>query len=173
MICAIFSIDQMGGIGTNGTLPWAHDPEDMAWFRELTTDQIVVMGRRTWDDPKMPKPLPGRKNYVVTSHSLHHTGATAIKGDICEQLRDLQQRHPGKKIFLLGGAELIEAAKPALDFVYITHRKGNYRCETRVNMFDFVVGMRAISARPSTNKMLNFCIYRNIHSKVPLHEGLY
>ena len=34
MIYTIFSIDQMGGFGHKGSLPWDHDPEDMAWFRE-------------------------------------------------------------------------------------------------------------------------------------------
>ena len=57
MICTIFATDQMGTFGNRGTLPWPMDAEDMAWFREHTIDQIVVMGRKTWDDPKMKKPL--------------------------------------------------------------------------------------------------------------------
>jgi dihydrofolate reductase len=53
MICTIFATDQMGTFGNRGTLPWPIDPEDMAWFREHTLNQIVIMGRNTWNDPKM------------------------------------------------------------------------------------------------------------------------
>jgi dihydrofolate reductase len=172
MICAIFSVDQLGGIGNQGTLPWSHHPEDMQWFRDLTLKQVVVMGRRTWDDPKMLKPLPDRKNLVFSHRRLAHTGAELIGGDVCEQLQHLEKRHSYQKICVIGGADLIRQAKPVLDFVYVTHRKGATRCDTRMDMLDFFVGMRAISARPSEDKMLNFSIYRNIYSKVPLYEGL-
>lgn len=173
MISAIFSVDQVGGIGHNGTLPWPHHSEDMAWFRELTTNQVVLMGRKTWDDPKMPKPLPNRTNYVLTSSSLKQPLAVTLGGDPLAQLQSLAAKHPDKNIFVIGGANLIETCKPLLDFVYVTYRRGNHRCDTRINMYDFLVGMRAISSRPSKDKMLNFTIYRNIHSEVPLHEGLY
>lgn len=172
MICAIFSVDQLGGIGDQGTLPWQHDPEDMQWFRALTLNQVVIMGRRTWDDPKMPKPLPDRKNYVFSHRRLLHPGAELMGGVVCEQLQHLERRHQHQRIFVLGGANLIQQAKPVLDFVYVTHRKGARRCDTRLDLFDFFTGMRAISARPSEDKMLNFSVYRNIYSKVPLHEGL-
>lgn len=55
-----------GVIGAGGTMPW-HLPEDLAHFKELTTGSSVVMGRRTWDSfPERFRPLPGRRNVVVT-----------------------------------------------------------------------------------------------------------
>jgi len=173
MICAIFSVDQVGGMGTRGTLPWPHHSEDMKWFKELTEGHVVVMGRKTWDDPKMPKPLPNRINYVVTNRHIDTRGVNTLKGDWVSQLVDLQTKHPGKKIFVIGGPELIEAAKKVTDFAYVTFRRGNHRCETRLNMFDFTTGMRAISSCPSKDKVLNFTTYMNVFSKAKLHEGLY
>ncbi|TCN52679.1 dihydrofolate reductase [Rhodococcus sp. SMB37] len=53
-------------IGRDGAIPW-HVPEDMAFFRKATMGRPVVMGRLTWDSlPERFRPLPGRRNVVVT-----------------------------------------------------------------------------------------------------------
>ena len=66
MIAAIAAVDENFGIGYNGQL-LAHIPEDMARFKALTTNNAVVMGRKTWDSLPI-KPLPNRENIVITSH---------------------------------------------------------------------------------------------------------
>lgn len=172
MICSIFTVDQMGGMGLRGSMPWPHHPEDMDWFRELTEGHVVVMGRKTWDDPKMPKPLANRINYVVTNRPIDIKGIYTLSGNWILKLREIESLHGFRKIFILGGPDLITQAKPITDFSYVTYRRGNWRCDTRINMGDFVVKMRALSARPSTDKLLNFCIYKNIESNLPIHAGL-
>ena len=172
MICTIFTTDQAGGMGHKGTMPWPHHREDMEWFKELTEGHVVIMGRKTWDDPKMPKPMPKRINYVVTNRPIGLRGVHTISGNWLQRVPEIERLHTGKKIFIIGGPELIEQVKPITDFAYVTYRRGNYRCETRINMFDYVTKMRAISSRPSTDKLLNFCVFRNIESDIPLHEGL-
>lgn len=53
-------------IGADGGMPW-HVPEDLAHFREVTLGSPVIMGRRTWESfPDRFRPLPGRRNIVVT-----------------------------------------------------------------------------------------------------------
>ena len=55
-----------GVIGADGGMPW-HVPEDIAHFKEVTMGAPVVMGRRTWESfPERFRPLPGRRNIVVT-----------------------------------------------------------------------------------------------------------
>lgn len=55
-----------GVIGADGGMPW-HVPEDLAHFREVTMGAPVIMGRRTWESfPDRFRPLPGRRNIVVT-----------------------------------------------------------------------------------------------------------
>lgn len=55
-----------GVIGRDGGIPW-HLPEDLAHFKQSTLSAAVVMGRRTWDSlPARNRPLPGRRNIVVT-----------------------------------------------------------------------------------------------------------
>ncbi len=62
----IWAQSTSGVIGRAGGIPWRL-PEDMARFKELTMGHTVVMGRRTWESlPPKVRPLPGRRNVVVT-----------------------------------------------------------------------------------------------------------
>ncbi|EPR77285.1 Dihydrofolate reductase [Leifsonia rubra CMS 76R] len=62
----IWAQSEGGIIGSEGAMPW-HLPEDLAHFTALTLDSPVIMGRKTWESlPKRFRPLPGRRNIVVT-----------------------------------------------------------------------------------------------------------
>ena len=69
-----------GVIGAGGDLPW-HLPEDSALFRRLTTGHAVLMGRRTWDSlPGRFRPLPGRRNVVLSREpGLQLPGAEVVR----------------------------------------------------------------------------------------------
>lgn len=69
-----------GVIGAGGGLPW-HLPEDAAMFRRLTTGHAVLMGRRTWDSlPERFRPLPGRRNVVLSREpGLQLPGAEVVR----------------------------------------------------------------------------------------------
>ena len=65
-IVLVWAQDRAGAIGRANTIPW-HVPEDMARFRQITGTDPVVMGRRTWESlPDRFRPLPRRRNIVVT-----------------------------------------------------------------------------------------------------------
>jgi dihydrofolate reductase len=64
MISAIVAVDNNWGIGYNGNL-LEHIPDDMKFFKKLTTGNVVIMGRKTWDSLPV-KPLPDRLNLVIT-----------------------------------------------------------------------------------------------------------
>ena len=167
--CALpICVDQTGGVGNRGTLPWRHHPEDMAWFRELTVGHVVIMGRKTWDDPKMPKPLPDRINFVVTNTELNHSGVRIIGGDICKKILEIQEIWPKKNIWIIGGVNLLMQTRNVTDYAFVSHRKGSYFADTRMNISDYFKGFQARSARPSTDKMLNFTEYKNIDPFRPL-----
>lgn len=164
MIAAIFSVDQTGGIGNQGTLPWKHHPEDMAWFKEYTVGHVVVMGRKTWDDPKMPKPLPDRINVIATTRSIERDRTIhRISGDLNSQIVKLQELWPKKNIWILGGPNLLMQCKDITDYAYVTHRKGSHYADVRLDMQSYFTGMQVRSARPSEDKMLNLTVYKNIN----------
>ena len=169
MICTIFATDQTGTFGNRGTLPWPIDKEDMAWFQEHTLNQIVVMGRKTWDDPKLKKPLPNRINCVVSSKPIHgYPTVRRLNENYKQQIKELQTIFPDKRIFILGGPELIMDCKDLIDYAYVTHRKGAAFSDVRIDLRSFMTGMRITSSRPSTDKMLNFSIYKNVDIFRPL-----
>ena len=163
MINAIFAVDFNGGMGFNGTLPWPHNAEDLQHFKNLTTGQVVVCGRKTWDDPKMPKPLPNRTVYVATHRPVAY--AMPFSGDIKEQLLKLEAIHTDKKIFVIGGAELLESARPLFDRIYLTHIKGSYKADTRIYVKEFLAGFQPVRATVSRDCQSTFTVYESIFKR--------
>lgn len=149
MIISILASTSMGGIGNRGTLPWPHNKEDMRWFAKHTSEQIVVMGRNTWDDPKMPKPLPDRVNVVVSNNPIPDYQVRRISGDISEQVLALQSQFPSKDVYVIGGRQIYEATADIVDRVILTRIKGNYWCDTRLQLDRYLAAFRIRSVTPS------------------------
>ena len=169
MIKAIFAVDHWGGIGLNGTLPWPHISEDMQHFRELTEGHVVVMGRRTWDDPKMPKPLTGRIVYVATKRFINQ--ANVIQGDLAEEVLKLEQRHPNKTIWVIGGAEIIEQCEGIFDRLYLTHVKGSYKIDTKINLKGLLSGCTVRGGSASPNNNCTFVEYEPVFRRTKTSPG--
>ncbi len=102
MITLIAAVARNGVIGSNNALPW-HLPEDMKHFRQLTTGNVVIMGRKTWESlPERFRPLPDRLNVVVTRNADYAAaGATVVHA-----LDQAIKVGVGRTAFIIGGAEL-------------------------------------------------------------------
>lgn len=106
-----------GVIGRDGAVPW-HLPEDMARFRELTTGHTVVMGRRTWESlPDRFRPLPGRRNIVITHNPAWSEPGAERAGSVEEALGLARGE---EHVFVIGGAEIYAAALPHADELLLT-----------------------------------------------------
>lgn len=145
MIAALFAVDDIGGMGFKGRLSWPHNRDDMTWFKNQTQNEIVVMGKRTWDGPDMPKPLPGRFNVIFTNNFFDSEEVEQVKGDVCEALKSLKQNHKKKKIFVIGGPNLLLQSKPVLEKVYVTRIKGEFIHDTFIDVNSFLEGMTLIN----------------------------
>ena len=100
-------------IGREGKLPW-HLPEDLKFFKRTTLGHPILMGRKTFDS--IGKPLPGRKNIVLSRTMLPREGVEVIR-DISELPRVCGD---AEKIFLIGGAQLFAELLPQCAGLYLT-----------------------------------------------------
>lgn len=164
MINALFAVDQYGGMGFNGTLPWPHNSEDMKHFKQLTNGQVVVMGRTSWDDPKMPKPLKGRTVYVATNHQVFN--AAQIKGNLKEEILKLEKMHPDQIIWVVGGPAVLEQCTGIFDKMYLTHIKGSYKIDTRVNLKTMLSGWHPVRASSDATNNFTYVIYENLFGRI-------
>jgi dihydrofolate reductase len=116
-VALVAAVARGGVIGRAGTIPWRL-PEDMAYFRELTTGHAVVMGRRTWDSlPDRFRPLPGRRNVVVTRSPEWRADGAEAAGSLEAALALLAGE---ERVFVIGGAEVYAAALPLADELLLT-----------------------------------------------------
>lgn len=131
MIKAILACDAAGGVSKDGTLPWPNNKKDLQWFKNATSGHVVVMGSTTWNDPHMPRPLPGRTNVLVTSRPTDYNGAHGyINGDLIKEIQELEDTCPGLIIWIIGGPNIIEQTLSIIDEFYISRIPGTYNCDT-------------------------------------------
>ena len=101
MISAIVAVDNNWGIGYNGDL-LEKIPEDMKYFKELTSDNWVVMGRKTWDSlPK--KPLPNRQHLVITRNPIEYKFTDKVLFTSLGQAKLIMKQQKGLTFFVIGG----------------------------------------------------------------------
>ena len=115
MISAIVAVDNNWGIGFNGDL-LEHSPEDLKYFQELTSGNVVVMGYKTWESlPK--KPLPNRKNIIITTKAISDPNASFWSYEFTEAFLKTRK---DLNFFIIGGGQIYEKLLPLCDRVYVT-----------------------------------------------------
>lgn len=124
MINIIVAMDKNGGIGKDNKL-LAHIPKDLKHFKEITNGHTVVMGYNTWLSlPK--KPLPNRRNIVLTTKDIKLDGAEVVHSvdEVLETTKD------DKDVFVIGGAKVYEQMIPYTDRIYSTHILHEFEADT-------------------------------------------
>lgn len=136
---AIFAIDQLGGIGKNGSLPWPNNSKDLQYFKTKTLGHTVIMGRKTWDDSLMPKPLPGRTNVVLTHRDIHHP--IPYPGVVCyDNLEKAITWYLIKsEVWVIGGSNVLLQLAGRYDLILVTVFHENYNCDTFINLSDLKI----------------------------------
>ena len=132
-------------------------------FVELTKGHVVVMGRRTYDDPKMPKPLVDRIVYVATTKPIPEV--RTIKGNLPDAIIELEQRHPNKTIWVIGGADVITQCDGIFDRLYLTHVRGSYKIDTKINLKGLLGACRFKSASAGPNDICTFVEYEPLFAR--------
>ena len=144
--------DEEGLIGIGNKLPWRL-PEELAFFKSLTGNGTLLMGRKTYES--IGKPLPGRTNLVISkrtkqtvfgeldgsiSQSLlkeietiraeEELGVKRISLEQAKELAETQQ-----KIFVIGGRQIYNEFLKDAEVLHLSIVKGTYKTNTEEDVF--------------------------------------
>lgn len=114
IISLIAAMDKNRLIGRENGLPW-HLPADFKHFKEVTMAKPVVMGRKTFES--IGKPLPGRKNIVISRSGFNAEGVTGV-GSIEAALAEAGNV---EEVMVIGGASFYQQMIHSADRLYLTH----------------------------------------------------
>jgi len=159
----IVAVDSNWGIGRdNGLL--ASIPGDMAYFKEKTTEKVVVMGRRTLESLPHQRGLPNRTNIVLTSREDYEAERCIVVHDD-EGLAAELAKYDSDEIFFMGGASIYRKYYGLCDKLYITKMYADLGADTfmvdvdRLDEFEIV----SESAMQSENGIdYKFFVYQRV-----------
>lgn len=116
MISLLFAMDKNRLIGANNDLPW-HLPNDLKFFKEITTGNTIIMGRKTFDS--IGRALPNRKNVVLSRTASQLPEDVELIQDI-DVILKWNNENPNEEYFVIGGGGLFEQILPFADRMYVT-----------------------------------------------------
>ena len=156
----IVAVDQNWNIGNNGQL-LVSIPADMKFFRAMTTGKTVVMGRKTFESFPNKKPLPKRRNIILTNNPEYMVSGAEIctsQRDLLVALKDTQ----GDDIFVIGGGQIYRMMMPFCQKAYVTRIQTEYDADTSFPNLD--IDQEWILVNKSEEKEWNdirytFCVY--------------
>ena len=128
MIKIIVAMSKNRVIGNDNKLIWKLS-SDLKRFKELTTDNSVVMGRKTYES--IGKPLPNRRNIIITRQPDYQV-------DECEIVSSLEEALliTGNDCFIIGGGEIYKQSLPLANKIYLTLVNEEFEGDTQFPEID-------------------------------------
>jgi len=99
-------------IGAGNKIPW-HLPEDFKWFKQLTTGNVIVMGRKTFES--IGRPLPNRETIILSRSKFSVPGVRTVS-----DLDQIDLAHEAREVFICGGGQIYAQALPLCSDLYLT-----------------------------------------------------
>ncbi len=113
-ISLLVAVSENNVIGVNNQLPW-HLPADLQYFKQLTLEHTIIMGRKTFDS--IGKPLPKRENIVITRNNSFKVDGVIAFQTIEDALAYCNNKD---EVFIIGGDEIFKQFVNRADFIYRT-----------------------------------------------------
>ncbi len=138
-VALIVAMDHDRGIGKNNDLMWRL-PNDMRFFKNITKEQIVIMGRKNYDSiPDKYRPLEDRLNVILTRNK-------SFSAENCEIFHSLEEalerfkNETDRTVFIIGGGQIYQQAMSGdiIDEMYITHINHSYGADTFFPKFNLM-----------------------------------
>ncbi|MGM0566631.1 MAG: dihydrofolate reductase [Bacteroidota bacterium] len=130
-ISLIAAMDHKGLIGSNNDIPW-YIPHDLKRFKRITSGHTVIMGRQTFES--LPKPLPKRRNIVITSDRQYQKTGIEVVHSIEDAIRIADKKQEN---FVVGGSAIYEQFLPFANKLYLTFIKAVFEGDTYFPKVDF------------------------------------
>ena len=117
VVAFVVAVARNGVIGRKGGLPW-RIASDLKRFKQITMGKPVIMGRKTWES--LPKrPLPGRRNIVITRHRDYKADGAIVAASADEAIARASESKPDE-ICVIGGSDIFGLFMPMADRLYLT-----------------------------------------------------
>lgn len=130
MISLIVAHDKNHVIGQNNKMPW-HLPGDLAYFKKTTMGKPIIMGRNTFES--IGRPLPGRRNIVITRNNAYAADGIEIVHSVEEALELVKDQ---EEIMVIGGQQIFTEVLPLADRLYITKIDFEFEGDTFFPAYD-------------------------------------
>ena len=150
-LIAVAAMSNNRVIGTNGALPW-HFPEDLKFFKNLTSGHPVVMGRKTYES--IGRPLPNRQNIILSKTMNHPAQGTDLYKSIEEFIDDFKA-HSGP-IFIIGGAQIYSILMKMTREIFLTHIYKDYDGDAKFPPFEMEF---TLNKKKLVNEEFEICHY--------------
>lgn len=124
MISLIVAHDKNRVIGYENKMPW-HLPGELQYFKEQTMGKPMIMGRKTFDS--IGRPLPGRRNIVITRNENYQSDGIEVAKSLEEALKLAGNE---EEVMIIGGEQIFKLALPIADRLYITHIEHDFNGDT-------------------------------------------
>lgn len=119
-IALIWAMSENRVIGRDNQLPW-YLPNDLQYFKRVTSGKPVIMGRKTYDS--IGKPLPNRTNIIITRDPNYQAEGCQVVHSLDDAISLAQAQVAaggGDEVIVMGGAEIYAQALPLADRLYVT-----------------------------------------------------
>ncbi len=156
----IAAVSKDWGLGKDGELLFSIK-DDMQFFRRTTTDNVVIMGRKTLESFPGKKPLKNRVNIVLTRNKAYSAEGAVVVGSI-EELDAELKKHKGKEHIVIGGGEIYSLLMPYCTKAYITKVNATKLADTYLENLDLSDEWSLASedgAHQDKNYSFAFCEY--------------
>lgn len=120
----VVATDQENGIGKNNQLLW-HLPNDLKFFKKVTSGHTVIMGRKTFDS--VGKPLPNRRNIVISRQPDLQIEGVEVFDNLGNAVNACKNED---EFFVIGGGEIYKQAMPLAKQIYITKVDASLNADT-------------------------------------------
>jgi dihydrofolate reductase len=126
IVSMLVAADEKNGIGFQNKLPW-HLPADLKYFKKLTLDHHVLMGRKTYES--IGKPLVERVNLVLTSDERYTAPGVVTINSLREGINVAKEANESE-LFVIGGATVFRESMPLSNLLYLTRIHERFPADT-------------------------------------------